>query len=159
MSVSSSSWGLGRAAVCDCGTPWTFLLPFLEEDKTLKDMLIMARTMETALKHAECMEKNGQNHSGSNEESMDKIRSSKSLRKQPLKHFPRQQPVRNGHVNRPRTATNRGNQKCRNFGGAYPHQSKCPAFGMECHYCYKRNVITFCQCVGNGLKCATSATT
>ena len=27
-SVSSSSWGLGRAAVCDCGTPWTFLLLF-----------------------------------------------------------------------------------------------------------------------------------
>ena len=27
----SSSWCLGRAAVCDCGTPpppWTFLLPF-----------------------------------------------------------------------------------------------------------------------------------
>ena len=21
-------WGLGRAAVCDCGTTWTFLLPF-----------------------------------------------------------------------------------------------------------------------------------
>ena len=30
LSVSSSSWGLGRAVVCDCGTPWTFLLPFLE---------------------------------------------------------------------------------------------------------------------------------
>ena len=29
LSVFSSSWGLGRAAVCDCGTPWTFLLPFL----------------------------------------------------------------------------------------------------------------------------------
>ena len=29
LSVSSSSWSLGRAAVCDCGTPWTFLLPFL----------------------------------------------------------------------------------------------------------------------------------
>ena len=27
LSVSSSSWGLGRAAVCDCGTSWTFLLP------------------------------------------------------------------------------------------------------------------------------------
>ena len=26
LSVSSSSWCLGRAAVCDCGTPWTFLL-------------------------------------------------------------------------------------------------------------------------------------
>ena len=24
LSVSSSSWGLGRAAVCDCGTPLTF---------------------------------------------------------------------------------------------------------------------------------------
>ena len=23
--------GLGRAAVCDCGTPWTFLLPFFLE--------------------------------------------------------------------------------------------------------------------------------
>ena len=29
LSVSSSSWCLGRAAVCDCGTPWNFLLPFL----------------------------------------------------------------------------------------------------------------------------------
>ena len=28
LSVFSSSWGLGRAAVCDCGTPWTFLLLF-----------------------------------------------------------------------------------------------------------------------------------
>ena len=28
LSVSSSSWCLGRAAVCDCGTPWAFFLPF-----------------------------------------------------------------------------------------------------------------------------------
>ena len=28
LSVSSSSWGLGRGSVCDCGTPWSFLLPF-----------------------------------------------------------------------------------------------------------------------------------
>ena len=28
LSVSSSSWCLRRAAVCDCGVPWTFLLPF-----------------------------------------------------------------------------------------------------------------------------------
>ena len=27
LSVFSSSWCLGRSAVCDCGTPWTFLLP------------------------------------------------------------------------------------------------------------------------------------
>ena len=28
LSVSSSTCCLGRAAVYDCGTPWTFLLPF-----------------------------------------------------------------------------------------------------------------------------------
>ena len=28
LSVFSSSWCLGRAAVCDCGIPWTFLLLF-----------------------------------------------------------------------------------------------------------------------------------
>ena len=27
LSISSSSLCLGSAAVCDCGTPWTFLLP------------------------------------------------------------------------------------------------------------------------------------
>ena len=28
LSVSSSSWCLGKAAVCDCCTPWAFVLPF-----------------------------------------------------------------------------------------------------------------------------------
>ena len=28
--------GLGRAAVCDCGTPWTFLLPFLQCKELLR---------------------------------------------------------------------------------------------------------------------------
>ena len=32
MSVSSSSWCLGMAAVCNCGTPWTFLLLFCHAD-------------------------------------------------------------------------------------------------------------------------------
>ena len=32
LTVFSSSWCLGRAAVCDCGTPWTFLLPFFGYD-------------------------------------------------------------------------------------------------------------------------------
>ena len=32
LSVSSSSWCLGRAVVCNCGTPWTFLLPFFTLD-------------------------------------------------------------------------------------------------------------------------------
>ena len=29
VAVSLSSWCLGRAGACDCGTLWTFLLPFL----------------------------------------------------------------------------------------------------------------------------------
>ena len=32
LSVSSSSWGLRRTAVCDCGTPWTFLLTFFSDE-------------------------------------------------------------------------------------------------------------------------------
>ena len=37
MSGSSSSWGLGRAAVCDCGTPWTFLLLFFVRRYFVRD--------------------------------------------------------------------------------------------------------------------------
>ena len=31
--LSVSSWCLGRSAVCDCGTPWTFLLPFYVDNQ------------------------------------------------------------------------------------------------------------------------------
>ena len=37
MSVSSSSRGLGRAAVCDCGTPRTFLLLFFNANSVDPD--------------------------------------------------------------------------------------------------------------------------
>ena len=36
LSVSSFSWCLGRAAVCDCGTPWTFLLPFFHKGSNVQ---------------------------------------------------------------------------------------------------------------------------
>ena len=39
LSVSSSSWGLGRAAVCNCGTTWTSLLPFLPIFRPLRKNL------------------------------------------------------------------------------------------------------------------------
>ena len=39
--VSSSSWVLGRAAVCDCGTPWTFLLPFFTKKNSDQDVNIL----------------------------------------------------------------------------------------------------------------------
>ena len=41
LSVSSSSWGLGRAAVCDCGTPWTFLLLFFLELRICNEVYVM----------------------------------------------------------------------------------------------------------------------
>ena len=44
LSVSSSSWGLGRAAVCDCGTPWTFLLLFFA----------VLRRMDTSRRDSDC---------------------------------------------------------------------------------------------------------
>ena len=40
LSVSSSSWCLGRAAVCDCGTPWTFLLSLFEFNVLLRKKLL-----------------------------------------------------------------------------------------------------------------------
>ena len=42
LSVCSSSWCLGKAAVCDCGTPWTFLLPFLQSWSIFQILLIPA---------------------------------------------------------------------------------------------------------------------
>ena len=36
LSVSSSSWCLGRAAVCDCGTPLTFLLLFFVMNRLIR---------------------------------------------------------------------------------------------------------------------------
>ena len=38
LSVSSSSWCLGKAAACDCGTPWIFLLPFFKNTNAWKDV-------------------------------------------------------------------------------------------------------------------------
>ena len=37
----SSSWGLGRAAVYDCGTPWTFLLFFCSTDRSKAVVLVL----------------------------------------------------------------------------------------------------------------------
>ena len=38
--ISSSSWCLRRTAACDCGIPWTFLLPFLNDISKLSKRLL-----------------------------------------------------------------------------------------------------------------------
>ena len=44
LSVFSSSWCLGRAAVCDCGTPLTFLLPFVFQHVCINVYKILIRS-------------------------------------------------------------------------------------------------------------------
>ena len=41
LSVFFSSWSLGRAAVCDCGTPWTFLSSFLSSTGCSKAVVLV----------------------------------------------------------------------------------------------------------------------
>ena len=43
--VSSSSWCLERAAVCDCGTPWIFLLPSFDEG--LSGIILLSRKLNS----------------------------------------------------------------------------------------------------------------
>ena len=53
LSVSSSFWGLGRAAVCDCGTPLNFSLTFF-----LNTCTRYVRTMAWANKNKQINERN-----------------------------------------------------------------------------------------------------
>ena len=39
--------GLGRAAVCDCGTPWTFLLPFFFAGRTCLKYIFLGDSVPT----------------------------------------------------------------------------------------------------------------
>ena len=41
LSVSSSSWCLGRAAVCDCGTAWNFLLFCIKNIFKVSNMVLI----------------------------------------------------------------------------------------------------------------------
>ena len=54
-SFSSSSWCLGRAAVCDCGTPWTFLLPFFARRGSAIGFHLLWHTVELAMSTRLCL--------------------------------------------------------------------------------------------------------
>ena len=52
--IFSSSWCLGLAVVCDCGTPWTFLLTVLKDSnqtigKTTEFIFVNMNTVNSTL--------------------------------------------------------------------------------------------------------------
>ncbi|XP_053381848.1 uncharacterized protein K02A2.6-like [Mercenaria mercenaria] len=87
----------------------------LEEEKELKDILILARSMEMAEKQAHAMDRH-------DSLPVNKIKKHPSQRRKP------ENPAYQKEI-----------QKCRNCGGTYPHARKCPALGAKCNYCHKRN--------------------
>ena len=50
-----------------------------------------------------------------------------------------------------------GKKKCKNCGGRYPHEKRCPAQGVECHNCGRLNHYAKC-CLSNKVKSQKSVT-
>ncbi|MCG8046730.1 MAG: RNase H-like domain-containing protein [Candidatus Thiodiazotropha endolucinida] len=99
----------------------------LQENLTLENMLLAARTMELANNQAKEME-NGHSNDLSFEHT-NKVQSRKSKRR-PERSNKQYQSGSPGHKN----------VKCRNCGGDFPHkQGPCPAKGKFCAYCKKQN--------------------
>ena len=120
----------------------------LEQDKTLTDLLTMARTMEVAQKEAKRMENNGQSDYSPIDSKVDKIRSKTQKRSGNVGSSKRSPAYQKSGAKppNPNHAPKQGHQKCNNCGGDFPHRSKCPATGVECHYCHKRNhFISVCR--------------
>ena len=121
----------------------------LEEDKALTDLINMARTMEAAHKEAKCTENNEQNDYSLSESKVDNIRTKSSKQSGnggPSKRFMPPANQKNATSHDPNHAHKQGHQKCNHCGGDFPHQCKCPAIGINCHYCHKRNdFISVCR--------------
>ena len=57
--IFSSSWCRGLAVVCDCGTPWTFLLTVLKDSnqtigKTTEFIFLNMNTVNSTLYSVKC---------------------------------------------------------------------------------------------------------
>ncbi|XP_052806647.1 uncharacterized protein K02A2.6-like [Mya arenaria] len=101
-------------------------LKCLEEDKPLKDILTMGRTMEIADRQAKAMEPQYSD--------VNKIKVTPQHTKS--QHANYSYPP---SAQRKRQQQSQSRQTCRNCGGIYPHQTKCPAYGATCNYCRKPN--------------------
>ena len=51
----SLAWGLERASVCDCGTPWTFLLPFFARRGSTIGFHLLWHTVVLAMSTRLCL--------------------------------------------------------------------------------------------------------
>ena len=96
----------------------------LESEKSLADILVLARTMDAAERQAQIMD----------------------TRPTPCQINEIRRPGHPVHKQAPsiaqRTKTNLLGKTttCRNCGGKYPHKTgKCPAYGAKCNYCHKKN--------------------
>ncbi|KAH3863720.1 hypothetical protein DPMN_026710 [Dreissena polymorpha] len=98
----------------------------------------MARTMGIAERQSKAMgNKESPNHDGVNK----------------LRFTPRNRSTQSRHMSRAKSQSGRQDRKpkfnsvCRNCGGNYPHESRCPAQGKECKYSH--NLITSKMCAEN----------
>jgi len=99
-------------------------------NKSLSDLLVIARTMDLAKTQADNMSRNQQKIP----EQVDK------LRRRPQATFKPAQPPNKSQNAARQPKQHRRTSSCRNCGGNYPHQNgRCPAFGSKCNYCHKDN--------------------
>ena len=93
------------------------------------------------------MTNNGQSEHSLSENSVDKIKSKPSKQSgngASSKRFT--SPVYRKVATSQSNARHPAYQKCKNCGGDFPHRLKCPAIGVECHYCHKKNhFISVCR--------------
>ena len=59
VSFVSFTWFLGRAAACDCGTPWTFLLPFFKQTMKSNHDTRMGKVHTGTMHYCEKSQKTG----------------------------------------------------------------------------------------------------
>jgi hypothetical protein len=95
----------------------------LQEDKSLPDILVLARTMEIADRQSKIMAQ-------SPEIPVNNVRHAQH---KPYTMFNKKL----SHKSQP--DLQRTKKECRNCGGDFPHQSQCPAFGKTFKCCHKRN--------------------
>ena len=106
-----------------------------ESEKSLNDILKMARSLELSEQHAVEME----GASSSTARAPDPVNRVKPVKnQQPPRKFSKPQSQKNSSRSyQPRQYRPSSTKKCWFCGGEYPHQGTCPAKGKICNFCQK----------------------